>query len=164
MRDEIAFDAASFTYENIGKSDHTGAEALLRRQWTDWLRTTLSYTWTRAFFRSGDVNGNQINGVPAHRGVIDFDFQLPAAVELGLVLEGNGSQLLDEANTHQLRGYGLVGCRARRAVGRLQAFLQVDNLLNERYAASGYVLPLDGEELLYPATGRSFVLGFDLRR
>jgi outer membrane receptor protein involved in Fe transport len=164
MRDEVSFDAASFVYKNVGRSDHKGLELSLQRQWGTRLSTSASYTWTDAFFRSGDVNGNRINGIPAHRGVVGLDLGLPLDVGAALVFEANGSQQLDEANTRELRGYAVTNLRLRRPFGPANAFLQVDNLFDQRHAGSGYVLPFDGAEVLYPATALRAVAGIELQR
>jgi iron complex outermembrane receptor protein len=164
MRDEISFDAARFVYANVGRSDHDGAEIGVAHRWSGRLETAASYTWTDAVFRSGSVNGNRVHGIPEHRGRLDLQLALPLRLGLALTLEANGAQPLDEANTRELRGFATTSARLRRAFRHLDAWVQVDDLFDARHAASGYVLPFDGAELLYPAGARRFALGLELRR
>lgn len=162
MRDEIVFDPASFVYQNIGKSDHDGIEMALMRRWSDRLMTRFVYTWTDGFFRSGVANGHRINGIPEHRAVVALDLALPYKLHLGAAVEANSSQYLDEENSRELRGYGVSALQVRHESGSLRSYLQVENILNQHFGVSGYVLPFDGTELIYPGRPRRITVGVEV--
>jgi len=122
----------------------------------------VTYAWNDALFRSGDTNGKRINGTPEHRSFVTLDVALPLACRMGLAVEMNGAQMLDDANTSELQGFVTTNLRLRRAFRRAATYVQVDNVLDHGGAVSGYVLPFDGTEMLYPRMPRRVLLGFEL--
>jgi len=162
MHDEIVFDPSTFVYQNIGKSDHDGIEMALMRRWAKRFTTRVVYTWTKGIFRSGEASGNRINGIPEHRGVVALDVTLPLDLHLGGSVEVNSSQYLDEANSRELRAYGVSVIQLWHENGPVRSYLQVENLLDQRFGTSGYVLPFDGTELIYPGRPRRFTIGVEV--
>jgi outer membrane receptor protein involved in Fe transport len=64
VRDEIDFDLGTFSYDNIGKSRHTGVLGAWRVPVKHALTAMISGTWSPTTISGGPLDGNQINAVP----------------------------------------------------------------------------------------------------
>ncbi len=157
-------------FENLGENTQRGLEASLT--WTPRLpfEVAARYTGTRFTIDKPDVldgvslDGNRVPGIPAHRGYMHLQ-----AERYGLwgrlSAEGVPSYFVNDANTADTPGYVLIDVRlGHRGLEwqdlTLSPFLTIDNLLNERYAAS--VVVNGGGEFYEPGPSRSFTAGLNV--
>ncbi|MFB6247103.1 MAG: TonB-dependent receptor family protein [Salinibacter sp.] len=152
-------------YTNLGENEHRGLEASLT--WTPVPAVELAtrYTGTQFTIEAPEaLEGNQVPGIPPHRGYVHL--QLEQNGFWGrLSAEAVPDYYVNNTNTAEAPGYTLLDLR----VGHkglpwqdltFKPFLTVDNLLDERYAAS--VVVNGGGEFYEPGPGRSFTLGLNV--
>lgn len=99
----------------------------------------LSYTYSR--FRHDDdatFGNNRLPVIPEHYGRAAATYRHPSGVYLGPDLEFASSAYVDQANTLQAPGYGIVNFTVGYAhpSGRYRVFVNARNLADKRYAAS----------------------------
>ncbi len=76
LQDEIFFNPLTFTNENLPKTRRQGIEAGAKARPFPWLLLSGNYRYTRPFIRSVPFSGNDIPGVPRHKGSIGAELQL----------------------------------------------------------------------------------------
>ncbi|MCB2229686.1 TonB-dependent receptor [bacterium] len=157
LRNEIDFDLATMHYENIGESRHFGVDIAGKARVVPALELSSSLSLVSARIRSGDQEGNLINGVPE----LSFSSSMRLTPLRGSFFEvtvrGCGAQWLDQANTARIAGFAIAAIRTGIEIGSLRVVGSVENLLNRRVPVSGYLGLMD-EERLYPAPPRSFLI------
>ncbi len=151
-------------YTNAGRTLRQGVEAALDFD-TGRLHLALGYAYTDATFQSSlllgsqenpgaDANGNiqvrpgdQLPGIPQHRGTIVASYKLTNAWTIGTDADLQSSQYFygDEANLQKpLGGYVVVNVNTQyRVTDRLTLFALVDNIFDQRYANYGTFGPTD---------------------
>ncbi len=167
--DEIGFDLGSFSYANLGRTDHRGIELTTAYSPAARLRVDAGYSWTRAEFgsnyTSGDVTGKQINNVPKHsvRAGVDYSFK---RASLRMSVRHVRRQYADEANEVPIPDYTVVDLKGSFSVAAEELYVRIHNLLDASYSPAGYVGPgSDGAPiaLFYPAPGRGVDVGLRIR-
>ena len=110
--------------------------------------------------------GARIPGVPDNYGSLRIEHGRDLGWREGLTLTGVGAVTVNDTNTQQAAGYGLIGLDASYtlalgAATRLQLSARVDNLANRRYIGS--VIVNDGNGRYYePGPDRSWMFGANL--
>ena len=161
VRDEIDFDNANFQYSNIGESLHRGVLASLRLPVASVLAVTLSGAATPTTIRGGDLDGNQINAVPEASAYARADYAAAKWLSFDAGLRWVGRQYLDKENQHPLGEYSTVDLGASARYGHVRAALRVGNLLDRKFADTGFIGAF-GEERLVPAAGRGASLALSV--
>ncbi|PSQ97283.1 MAG: hypothetical protein BRD55_03085 [Bacteroidetes bacterium SW_9_63_38] len=153
-------------FTNLGENTHRGVEARLTWTPTDAVEVQAQYTGTRFRIQvPASLEGNRVPGIPAHRGY--------GHLELGrnglwgrLSVEAVPSYEVNDANTAaEAPGYSLLSLRlGHRGVSwegvTVRPFVAVDNLLDQRYAAS---VTVNGGGTFYePGPGRSYSGGLNV--
>jgi iron complex outermembrane recepter protein len=167
MRDEIAFNPATWNNENLDKTRHSGAEANVAWAAMDDLAVDAGYTYTEAVFTSGVNDGRDIPLVPRNTATIGVTLSLPFDLSLRTAARYTGAQRLggDYANAgEQLPSYTVADLLLRytpRSAEGLDAFIAVDNVFGEKYAGVGYMGMT--ENGYYPAPERAFRAGASYR-
>jgi outer membrane receptor protein involved in Fe transport len=163
-KDEIGFDAATFSYGNIQESSHLGVEA--SATYRPWKRVTFEagYTYTRARFDTdsgGGTEGNQINNVPEHvtrAGVTLAHGRISA----GLTAADVRDQFADEGNQVEIPPYTLLDARLGIAISGNEIYAKAANVFDEAYSPAAFLGP-DSQgnfvPLFYPGAGRQFDVG-----
>ena len=109
--------------------------------------------------------GNSLPGVPAQTLFIRADYRIQG-VDVGAEWRAQSALPVDDRNSDQAPGYGVVNLSVQRAftVGpwNLRSFLRIDNVLNARYIGSVIVNESNGR-FFEPAPGRSWTIGLDAR-
>lgn len=150
---------------NLGKNTQRGLEASLTWTPTSLLEVAARYTGTDFTIDApSELSGNRVPGIPAHRGYLHVQAEQNGAWGR-LSAEGVPDYFVDDANTADAPGYVLLDLRLGHRGLQWQAlqfspFLSIDNLLNERYAAS--VVVNGGGEFYEPGPSRSFTLGLNV--
>jgi iron complex outermembrane receptor protein len=152
-------------YTNLGENEHRGLEASLTWMPTDPVEVAARYTGTQFTIEApAALDGNQVPGIPSHRGYVHL--QLEQSGFWGrLSAEAVPDYHVNNENTAEAPGYTLLDLRLGHKGLPWQnltfkPFLTVDNVLDERYAAS--VVVNGGGEFYEPGPGRSFTLGLNV--
>jgi outer membrane cobalamin receptor len=125
VRDEIDFDAATFRYQNLARSEHRGVELGLQSRYA-----RVTYAWTRV-----TDGGAQLKNIPLHSGTV----MLPLR-SVTLLYTWNSGRWLDDAERIAAPDTHALSLRAQKRFRRARVFVDVLNLLDRRNAALGYAL------------------------
>jgi len=158
MKDEIAWNGATFENENLAKTRHRGIEVSgqyrVDRQW----RLVGGIDLQKAEFREGVDSGKRIPLVPAVKVDAGVTFQPIPAVALSLMINHVGERYFggDTANANEkLAAYTVGDFVASWKHADWVVRARVLNLTDRKYSPTGYY------GSYYPADGRSFFV--DLR-
>lgn len=169
MRDEIAYNTATWRNENMDDTRHMGAETYLEWRLDKICKIDANYTYTDASFISGENKDKSVPLVPRIKTSVGIKFFLPLDLSAEGIVTYIGSQHLgsDYANLYEkLPSYTLVDV-ALHYTPRLfeqldlDAFIGVDNLLDKQYASSGY-RSWKGNTY-YPSPDRTYKAGLACR-
>ena len=75
MKDEIFFNPQTFTNENFPKTRRQGIELGARAKPLPWFSVWANYGYTRPLLRKEPFEGNDIPGVPRHKGALGVDVE-----------------------------------------------------------------------------------------
>jgi vitamin B12 transporter len=155
VTDEIDFDPQTFTYRNIGRSQHTGIEAM-----AEWkrrvLQPTVTYAWTRV--EGNDHPGQQLKNIPEHVAQLRLHTTLPLSIGASLGYRWEHTRYADDDGQLPLPDIHTLNAKLDRPLGPLRAELEVRNLLNTHDTYLGYTLAdFQGNPTLmeFPAPGRT---------
>lgn len=129
-------------YENYGATERTGFEVSLSWAPIDTLTLTGVYGQSDSEILKSDdasVIGNEVGGVAEHSATAALAWQMSPAWQFNLGWRGVGGYALNAANSEFASSYGLyeTGVTYRyRPDSPWQAYVQIDNLTDEIYAAS----------------------------
>jgi outer membrane cobalamin receptor len=132
VRDEIDFDASTFRYANLARSEHRGLELLLQPRHAYVPRVT--YAWTRV--TNGDTRA-QLKNIPRHSATV----MLPLHGVVTLLYAWNSGRFFDDAEQVAAPDTHALSLRAQKQFGRTRVFVDVLNATDSRNAAVGYALP-----------------------
>lgn len=162
VTNEIDFDVRTFSYGNIGRSDHNGLELEIEsREWNR-LRPFASYTLSRAV---DDETGAQLKNVSRHALGIGASADVWWRIGLYARYSRRWGAYLDDDNTLPLDGPSRLDIRIRRPIGRHQLFVDLYNITNDRFEEYGYTLSdFTGRVVayVYPGAGAAARAGFTL--
>jgi len=157
-------------YTNLGENTQRGLEASLTWRPTPPLEVAARYTGTQFTIDApSNLDGNQVPGIPSHRGYVHLQSELSSGWWGRLSAEGVPDFYVNDANTAEAPGYVLldlrVGHRGLSWQGAtFQPFVTIDNVLDERYAGSVVVNSSQDStgEFYEPGPERSFSLGLNV--
>jgi iron complex outermembrane receptor protein len=161
LQNEIFFNPLTFTNENLASTRRQGIEAGVKAKPFPWLTLSGNYGYTRPFIRSVPFSGNDIPGVPRHKGSIGSDIQIWRGLLLNARVNLVGSRrfISDFANqVERLGGYYTLDLKLSYGWKGLKAFVGVNNLLNRKYAEFA-VIDAVGNQFFYASPERNFVGG-----
>lgn len=161
IEDEIDFDLATFRYQNILESRHRGLEGGLKIYWMKSLSGFINYTWNNVTFAAGQYDGNFLKGIPRHTAALGVSYQSEQGVTASVVLNILSGMYLDDDNTEELPGYNPLSAKIGYAFSPLHVYVEANNLLNQNYASTGYILY--GKQYLYPAAERMLRAGVEVQ-
>ncbi|HEY0437981.1 MAG TPA: TonB-dependent receptor, partial [Phenylobacterium sp.] len=176
LRNDIQFISTSTTFGyffNVGDTERRGVELGAEARF-DKLTLSANYGYVQAAYRSpfttadGEAvaNGDRIPGVPASTFKVRAGYALTDDFRLGAALIAVGDQYAhgDENNDDpdgKVAGYAVVDLDAQYRIGpRLAVALNVDNLLDRKYATYGLagvrsIYSLATQPFLTPAAPRA---------
>jgi len=144
-------DGAQRQRQNAGEVRILGAEASLDVHVTPSLSLSAGYTFapTRVLAAASDtLAGKQLPHAPARRATVQLTFDDPKLATATLALRYTGQQFEDDLNTLPLDAVALWDFSVRRRVlGDLDAFITVNNLLNQTYLVGRAGVDTVGEPL-----------------
>jgi iron complex outermembrane receptor protein len=152
--------------QNYDKTVHESLEAALETKLSDRVGWSGSYTFTRAFFNSGDYDKNEIPLVPRHKASTGLRFNLGQGLTFNFTGNYVGQRyfLNDQANDYsRLNGYMTADTRLSWSRKDLTATFGINNLFNKRYSEYAGVNVDDGVKFYYPSPERNFTLKLDYK-
>ena len=161
MRNEIFFDPYTYANENFPKTRREGIEVGAKAKPLRWLTLWGNYSYTKATLQENPFSGNDIPGVPRHKGSLGADVEIWNGLSLNTRANFVGSRyfISDWANAVPKQGgYYTLDTKLSYVWKGLKAFVGVNNLFNRKYAEFG-VVDSAGAQYFYPSPGRNFIGG-----
>jgi outer membrane cobalamin receptor len=135
LEDEIDFDLRTFSYGNIGRSRHVGAEIEVEGRWQR-VRPSASYALSRVVDVEADI---QLKNVPRHALRVAMAVDLAWGVDAYMRYGRTSGAFLDDDGCFPVDGPSTVDLRIRRP-GRYSLFLDLLNVTGNRYEEYGFTL------------------------
>lgn len=133
-RNQIDFDALTFTYSNIARTRAKGAEVALLMRPVDRFTVNAAYTHVDSENRSAGLVGNDLARRPADSVSVSADYRFPFGLALGATVLTVGDSFDDAANRVRLEGYTLANLRAELPLNdRLSIYGRVENVFDADY-------------------------------
>ena len=140
LKDEISFDAISFTNVNLPRSRRNGAALSVDGNLAQNLRVGVGYEYLDAKITSGIHDGSKVPLVPEHKANFHAEYR-PTSEWLGrLDIEYVDEQYLgsDYGNTSRpLDAYTVANLVVHHDLGNWRLSARVNNLFDERYSETG---------------------------
>lgn len=179
LRDEIHFNAISFTNQNLAPTRRYGFETEAEYRLSPSLKLSAGYAYTVAKFRKGiyngfdaffnpisvDVSGNDLPLVPRHSASLTASWQPVAGQQLSLAARYVGKQRFDndQANNfvEQMPDYTIVDLKWQGSWKNWKAFAAINNLLDEEYFSYAVRSPSSSNFNAYPMPERNYRIGLE---
>ncbi len=158
-------------FENAGSSEHRGVEAHVSALLAPGTTLSASYTYSDFQFEEfqtedDDFSGNEVPGIPPHQFHGRVGYRHPSGASGSVKLTAADGFFVDSANQNRNDGYAVVDLRfgfaARVLNARLEPFIGINNLFDERYNSS-VVINAFGARFFEPAPGRNVYVGARIR-
>ena len=160
-RDEILFNPYTYTNENFPKTRRQGIELGAKVRPLQWLTLWGNYTYIKPTLQEEPYSGNDIPGVPRHKGSVGADVQVWDGLFINARANSVGSRhfISDWANkVDKLDGYYSIDAKLSYTWKGLKAFVGVNNLTNQKFSEFG-VVNAKGAQFFYPSPERNFIGG-----
>lgn len=161
LRNEIFFNPETFSNENFPKTRRQGVEVGIRAKPLPWLSMWGNYTYIKPTLRADSFSGNDIPGVPRHKGSmgVDIDFGKGFLLNTRTNIVGSRHFISDWANQVERQdGYYTLDAKLSYSWKGLKAFVGVNNLTDRKYAEFA-VIDTSGNQFYYPSPERNFIGG-----
>jgi iron complex outermembrane receptor protein len=151
---EIFFNPVTFNNENLaGKTRRDGIEISAGYDLEN-LSISGTYTYRNAEIRRGAYSGNQVPNVPRHQASVDLVWRPLQGLTLALNGSLVGQRYLesDYANAFAKQGeYEVFNIKLKYNWKRYTAFLDLNNIFDEKYSAYGVLSTFPNEPAFYPS-------------
>jgi outer membrane cobalamin receptor len=161
VRNEIDFDARTFSYANIGRSLHRGLELSASAR-ASLVRPSVSYSWSRV---TPDGDTHQLKNVPQHTLSAAATLLLPHSWTADARVRQSWQTYLDDEQRFALETGRAIDVRVRRDGRRWAVFADMLNLFDDGAEEFGFTLTgLRGEQVpyVYPGAPRLARIGTTL--
>ncbi|MGD8227710.1 MAG: TonB-dependent receptor [Desulfobacteraceae bacterium] len=161
-KNEIFFNSTTFANENLdAETRRDGLEVLLG---FDYRNVSLrgTYTYRDTEIRGGANSGNEVPAVPKHQATFDAIWYPIDRVTFALNGVYVGSRYLEsdfENKFPKQDDYVVVNAKLKYNWNKITAFLDVNNLFDEEYAAYGVVATFPEEPAFFPSPEINFLFG-----
>jgi len=149
--------------DNYDKTVHEGIESSFEMKLNDRVAFFGNYTFTKAYFASGQYDDNEIPMVPRHKGSIGLRLFLPHNLTFNISGNYVGKRYFinDQANAlSQLNGYMVADTNLDWRYKGLIVTFGINNLFNKQYSEyAGYGFDSSTftfDKYYYPNPGRNF--------
>lgn len=133
-RNQIDFDARTFTYSNIARTKAEGVEIGLVMRPVERFTVSASYSHIDSENRSAGFVGNDLARRPEDSVSVSADYRFPFGLALGATVLAVGDSFDNAANTVRLDGYTLTNLRAELPLNdRLSLYGRVENVFDADY-------------------------------
>ena len=160
-KDEIFFNPFTVANTNFPKTRRQGIEIGTRVRPFQWLSLWGNYSYIKPMLREEPFSGNDIPGVPRHKGSVGADIQVCNGLSFNARANFIGSRFFisDWANkVDTLDGYYSLDAKLSYAWKGLKAFVGVNNLTNQKFSEFA-VVNGTGAQFFYPSPERNFIGG-----
>ena len=160
-RDEIFYNPYTFSNENFPKTRRQGIELGTKVKPLQWLTFWGNYSYIKPSLQEKPYSGNDIPGVPRHKGSIgtEVDFGRGFQLSSKATIVASRHFISDWANqVERLSGYYTWDAKLSYSWKGLKAFVGVNNLTNQKYSEFG-VVDATGAQFFYPSPVRNFIGG-----
>ncbi|MGH7332924.1 MAG: hypothetical protein ACREKS_09310 [Candidatus Rokuibacteriota bacterium] len=130
LASELVFEGDAGTTVPQGPSRRRGVEFYTRINVFDWLTFNGNFTYTKAEFDTGEA----VPLAPRWTALADLTARWPWGLSLDLALIYLGPRYLTEDRSVVADGYTLTTLTARHRYKWLEAFLSMNNVLNQKYS------------------------------
>lgn len=168
-KDNYILRDSSFFNVNNGKSDHIGADVMVKADLSDHLSIRGNVSFARHRYKfdliSGDknLNGNDIDTAPRNFGSLQVIWKPTDKIKAELEWVHMGAYYLDPENLHRYEGHDYLNLRAEVQVAdRYGLFLRATNLTNVRYAERADWTTFS-DERYFPGKPRSLYMGVSVK-
>jgi iron complex outermembrane receptor protein len=161
LHNEIFYNPYTSNNENYPKTRRQGIEIGTKVRPFSWLMVWGNYSYIRPILRGDSFSGNDIPGVPRHKGAFggDFDCGKGFLLDTRFNIVGSRYFISDWGNqVEKLDGYYSLDAKLSYSWKGLKASVGVNNLTNRKYAEYG-VLDFVGRPNYYPSPERNFFGG-----
>jgi iron complex outermembrane receptor protein len=162
LHDEIFFNPATFTNENYPHTRRQGIELGVKARPFEWLSLWGNYGYIKPRLRGGPFSGNDIPGVPRHKGSVGADIYVWKGFQLDGRANFVGSRYLISDFANQVEKsdwYYTVDANLSYAWKGLKAFVGVNNLFNQKYSEWAVTNATGTTQVFYPSTVRNYLCG-----
>lgn len=166
IKDEIFFNAVTFTNSNHPETLHQGVEVGTKVEL--WSRMSLygNYTYEKATFEKDPFEGKDIPAVPRHRANLGFQVHdlIPGLIfNANYTYVGSSYAISDQANQfHKLDSYYTIDTRLSYQWRWLKGFFGVNNLTDQEYSEYAVIGGYPETVNYYPAATRNWVAGLEM--
>ncbi len=161
LQNEIFYNPFTFSNENYPRTRRHGLEVGVKVKPFPWLSLWGNYGYIQPVLREGSFSGNEIPGVPRHKGSVAADLDIGKGIHLDAKVNIVGPHyfISDWANQVERQGgYYTMDVKLSYAWKGLKAFIGVNNLFNRKYAEFAVVDSV-GTQYFYPSPERNFMGG-----
>jgi iron complex outermembrane receptor protein len=165
MRDEIFFNPIVPPFgenANFPKTRRLGFEIGAKFKPLSWLLLWGNYTYIRPELLGEPFSGNDIPGVPRHKGSLGADIDFGKGFLFNTKVNAVGSRHLisDWGNQFgRLGGYYTLDAKLSYSWKGLKAFVGVNNVTDQKYAEWAVTNATGTSQLFYPSPRRNFFGG-----
>lgn len=162
MDDEIAYNPATYTNENLDNTQHMGVEAGIQVPlFGPRFHFVGNFTYMQAKFTSGPWDGNRLPLVPDWKGGAGINGRIIDKLNGSIMFNAVGERFNgnDKGNEYgKLPSYTTIDLHFDYTWCGFKLFFNVDNLFNAKYSTYGYAGSW-GPASFYPAPERTFYGG-----
>lgn len=161
--DEIFFDPIVFSNSNMdGRTGRDGFELSFHTTAVEGLSVSGSYTLTDARIDNEDFSGNDIPGVPEQQGTlsVSVSFLEKYSVSLSGHYVGKRRFVSDFNNEAGYQDdFFLLNTRLKYNRPHFSAFVDINNLLDQKYSEYGVFSTFSSERNFFPSPAINFLMG-----
>jgi iron complex outermembrane receptor protein len=165
LKDEIAFDAGTFSNINLDKTRHDGLNLNLKHSLNQQMNVNVGYAYRKASFRAGANKGNTVPQVPRHKLTLAGNYQLDKKSQLGFDAIHTGKRYFGDDNANagkQMPGYNQINASYSKQFDKWQARVLINNLTNVSVADAGYYNSFSAPPYFYyPLPERAVYITFE---
>jgi iron complex outermembrane receptor protein len=162
LQNEIFFNPSTFNNENYIRTRRQGIETGIKMKPFEWLSLWGNYSYTRPLLRGDSFSGNDIPGVPRHKGAIGTDIYPGKGFLINVKANLVGPRyFISDWNNQggQLNRYYTLDTKLSYSWKGLKAFVGINNLTNQKYVEWAVTNATGTNQLYYPSPERNFFGG-----
>jgi len=141
VKDEIAFDAVTFSNINLDKTRHEGLNVNLDYTFKSKLAINASYAYREASFRAGANKGKTVPLVPRNKITLSGNYPLNKNNDLSITALHTGERYFGDDNANvgkKMDAYTQINASYSRQFNQWRARLLINNLTDVKTADAGY--------------------------
>ena len=160
ITNEIYYNSFTWKNENYEKTRHEGFEFEIKFIPYEFITLFTNYSYTKAKFQNGDLNGNHIPGVPQNKDVLGIKLTPSQNFTFSFISNYTGKRyFIGDLNnaTKPLKPYIITDTKIELKQGSLSASFGVNNIFNKKYSEYSIIYYSGGSGNFYPSPERNFI-------